>query len=609
MSVPKITGIETEYGILICGARESDPFFASRLLLQHYNPACLPTEAAEPAMHQSAARCGNAVPHQPWLGGGPVAASAIGNGDIAARDDALGGGATADTATASPWDFMLPNGARFYIDHAHPEFSTAEAATPRGVVAADKAGERIVEACRQRANASGLLPQGTAIAIYKNNSDQKGNSYGCHENYLLATPTFESLVNRQLHRTLATLVPFLATRTILCGAGKVGSENGAQPAGFQLSQRADFFEAILGLQTTYHRPLVNTRDEPHADPSRFRRLHVIAGDANMAEYSTFLKVGTTQLVLLMIEDGRIPFDLTLASPLDAVRTVSRDLSFCQKVPLAHGKAMSALEIQTQFLEAAKGYVGELEDKDAYLEVVRIWEETLQALREDWRALGSKLDWAIKRNLMERYLQNQGTDWETVRRWQWPIEMAMHLGIEPCAADWTPTLETMAGTDRENAELLAQYAKEQRLSWNDYAKQRETYFSLRKLDLEYHDIRHGSAGAGCGLFYRLQAKGAVDRLLTDEEIDRLLTAPPEDTRAYLRGYCIRRYGDQLCEADWERLTFYLPETRQQSSLILPDPGAGGREQLEPLLADDPALPVLLERLNRSQYGFATGNDAI
>lgn len=561
-----------------------------------------------PTVHQPAARGGGTVPHQPWLGNSPVAASAFGNGDIASQDDMLDASATAGTTSA--WDFMLPNGARFYIDHAHPEFSTAEAATPRGVVAADKAGERIVEACRQRANASGLLPQGAAIAIYKNNSDQKGNSYGCHENYLLATSTFESLLNRQLHRTLATLIPFLATRTILCGAGKVGSENGTLPAGFQLSQRADFFEAILGLQTTYHRPLVNTRDEPHADPGRFRRLHVIAGDANMAEYSTFLKVGTTQLVLLMIEDDRIPFDMTLASPLDAVRTISRDLSFCQRVPLAHENAMSAVEIQTQFLEAAKVYVGGLEGGDAYMEVVRVWEETLQALRGDWRALGGRLDWAIKRNLMERYLQNQGTDWETVRRWQWPVEMTMRLAIEPGTADWTTNLGTMAGRDREDAELLIQYAKEQGLDWNDYQKQRETYFSLRKLDLEYHDIRHGSADSACGLFYRLQAKGAVDRLLTDEEIDRLLVAPPEDTRAYLRGYCIRRYGSQLCGADWERLTFYLPETRQESSLILPDPGAGGRVQLEPLLADDPALPTLLERLNRSQGArSATGEDAI
>ena len=210
---------------------------------------------------------------------------------------------------------VLTNGARYYVDHAHPEYSTPECADPLEVTLFDKAGERIL--ARSMDAARRLLPAGQEIVVYKNNSDGKGNSYGCHENYLVdRNVPFASLVRN--------LIPWFVTRQVFTGAGKVGSENGADACDYQISQRADFFEEEVGLETTLKRPIVNTRDEPHADPQKYRRLHVIVGDANLCEVATFLKVGTTAIVLAMIEDGFIDKDLSISSPVAAIKPVSHD---------------------------------------------------------------------------------------------------------------------------------------------------------------------------------------------------------------------------------------------------------------------------------------------
>src|SRR3982750_4226165 len=210
---------------------------------------------------------------------------------------------------------VLTNGARYYVDHAHPEFSTPECTDALQVVRYDKAGERVL--ARSMQAASRLLPNGQEIVVYKNNSDGKGNSYGTHENYLVdRSVPFAMLVRN--------LIPWFVTRQIFTGAGKVGAENGADPVDYQISQRSDFFEEEVGLETTLKRPIVNTRDEPHADPQKYRRLHVIVGDANLCEVATFLKVGATSIVLAMIEDGFVDKDLSLSGPVPAMRTVSHD---------------------------------------------------------------------------------------------------------------------------------------------------------------------------------------------------------------------------------------------------------------------------------------------
>ncbi len=210
---------------------------------------------------------------------------------------------------------MLTNGARYYVDHAHPEYSTPECADALELVCADKAGERILARSMQAARR--LLGPGQEIVVYKNNSDGKGNSYGTHENYLVdRSVPFATLVRH--------LLPWFVTRQVFTGAGKVGGENGTGHTGYQLSQRADFFEEEVGLETTLKRPIVNTRDEPHADPQKYRRLHVIVGDANLCEVATFLKVGTTAIVLAMVEDDFIDKDYSIVSPVPSMRTVSHD---------------------------------------------------------------------------------------------------------------------------------------------------------------------------------------------------------------------------------------------------------------------------------------------
>jgi proteasome accessory factor A len=527
MSLPEVAGIETEYAILLRGAERSDPFTASALLLAH---------------------C-------PQAGRRPPAA----DGDYCDG-------------------FMLPNGGRFYIDHAHPEYCTPEAATPRGVVAADKAGEVFLERCRQRANAGGGLPPGQEIVLYKNNSDQCGTSYGCHENYLVAPATFEALVRRggAPGPAQATLLAFLVTRPLLCGAGKVGAENGTPPVPFQLSQRADFFETLVGPQTTHRRPLLNTRDEPHADPRRFRRLHVIVGDANLAEYSTYLKVGTTQLVLRMIADGFLGPDLAVADPLAALRTTSRDLTFREEIPLRRGDRLTALDIQHAYCDRARRYLDERGGPAHLAEVVEAWGDTLDKLRDDWRRLSTRLDWAIKRGLLDRYLQNSGCDWPTVGRWMAPLEEALSLE-SPGAAAAGPAPEAV---------------RREGLDWSDCGRMRALYFTLRKLDLDYHDTSRGEGAGPAGLFSFLQQRGVVERLVSDEEILRRVESAPADTRAYLRGYCLSRFGDRVEEADWAELRFGAAAGGPGGRLALPDPTAGTEAQLRDLLAGGPDLPALL-----------------
>ena len=241
---------------------------------------------------------------------------------------------------------VLTNGARYYVDHAHPEYSTPECSNVWEAVLYDKAGEAIL--ARSVEAAGRLLPPGQHISVYKNNSDGKGNSYGSHENYLMdrAVP---------FARVVQHAIPHFVTRQVFTGAGKVGSEAGTDRVEFQLTQRADFFEEEVGLETTLKRPIVNTRDEPHCDAQKYRRLHVILGDANLSEVANFLKVGSTALVLAMIEDdwfARHGRDYTLAAPVRAMRQVSCDLSLGQPLLLVNGRRMSALEIQWEHLELA-----------------------------------------------------------------------------------------------------------------------------------------------------------------------------------------------------------------------------------------------------------------
>ncbi|MGZ5345742.1 MAG: depupylase/deamidase Dop, partial [Actinomycetota bacterium] len=298
---------------------------------------------------------------------------------------------------------ILPNGARYYVDHAHPEYSTPECLTPRELVVHDKAGERILE--RSLLEVARTMPGAPALSIYKNNSDGKGNSYGTHENYLVdrATP-FSDIVR--------DLTPFFVSRIVFTGAGKVGAEAPWDERGrgvFQLTQRADFFETEVGLETTLKRPIINTRDEPHADPERYRRLHVIVGDANLCEVATFLKIGTTAIVLKMIEDAFLP-ELTIQNPVQALHEISRDPTCRASVTLADGRTVTAVQLQWEYLEHAKKYVEREDDTPEQREVVERWEAVLTALEVDPATLHGQLDWVAKQRVLQAYRDRDGLEW-------------------------------------------------------------------------------------------------------------------------------------------------------------------------------------------------------
>src|SRR3982751_4434245 len=247
-------------------------------------------------------------------------------------------------------DLVLSNGARFYNDHAHPEYSTPECTTLRQLVAHEKAGERILAECARRRNLK--LPEGQEVRLFKNNTDFSGHSYGCHDNYLIRRDLpWDELV--------AGVLPFLITRQIFAGAGKIGIENeggGTEPGAFQISQRADFFQTLVSIDTMNKRPLVNTRDEPHADPERYRRFHVIIGDSNMSEWATALKVGTTAAVLDLIERGKAP-QLEIAQPVNATKSISRDRDHAWIIQLSDGRKISAVDVQRLYLQAAEAEHG------------------------------------------------------------------------------------------------------------------------------------------------------------------------------------------------------------------------------------------------------------
>ncbi len=380
MALAKILGIETEYGITQLQGFV-DPVLASTILVNAY----------------AAARSGKVrwdffdeAPGRDARG--------------AANFDAMP--PMVETHLANT---VLTNGARFYVDHAHPEYSSPECASALEAVCFDVAGELVLR--RAVAAASQMRTSEFDFVVYKNNSDGKGNSYGCHENYLVDRRlSFDAIV--------AACIPHFITRSIFIGAGKVGSELREEVGNeipYQLTQRADFFEELVGLETTVKRPLVNTRDEPHADPRRFRRLHVIIGDANMSEVATFLKLSTTALVLAMAEHHALPqIDLMPADPVSAFRQISRDVSLRKPFALKSGRLVTALDVQWALYEAAVNFCEQegLEmlgsDGSGALCLER-WEMVLSQLERDPFEAASTVDWVAKLRLVEGFQERHGLD--------------------------------------------------------------------------------------------------------------------------------------------------------------------------------------------------------
>jgi len=421
MAIPKVLGIETEYGIVIRGG-DSNPIAASSVLINAYVQ-----ELARAGASTGSSRIGwDFEDEQPG-------------------NDARGfsaDGATPPEVETHLVNAVLTNGARYYVDHAHPELSTPECADPRSVVVYDRAAERILQ--RSMVAATTLLPDGQEIVVYKNNSDRKGNSYGCHENYLM---------DRQVpfSKIVAHVIPHFVTRQVFTGAGKVGTEAAGLTSAdvpFQLTQRADFFEEEVGLETTLKRPIVNTRDEPHADAQKYRRLHVIVGDANLSEVATFLKVGTTAVVLSMIEDDWLTRDLLPARPVQALRHVSYDLSLARPIELVDGTSLTAIEVQWELFGRARKYADErglacVGGEEVGEEVLRRWEMVLSALESDPGRVADQVDWVAKHRVIDGYRARHDLRWDDARLAAMCLQyhdlrpersLAARVGLERIAAD-------------------------------------------------------------------------------------------------------------------------------------------------------------------------------
>ncbi|GAA1917328.1 depupylase/deamidase Dop [Nocardioides marmoribigeumensis] len=487
MSVRRVMGIETEFGISVAQQPQANPMVASSQIVNAYASSTLKARRARWDFEEES----------------PLR-------------DARGFDLSRDLADASQLtdedlglaNVILTNGARLYVDHAHPEYSSPEVTNPRDAVLWDKAGEVVMQdACRFAA----AVPGSTPIQLYKNNTDNKGASYGCHENYLMRRSTpFGDIVRH--------LTPFFVSRQVVAGSGRVGKGQDGREDDFQISQRADFFEVEVGLETTLKRPIINTRDEPHADPEKWRRLHVIIGDANLSEISTYLKVGTTSLVLAMIEDGFIAQDLTVDQPVRSLRAVSHDPTLTHLLTMRSGRSITAVQLQMEYLSLARKYVEDRYGSDADEQTVDVldrWESVLDRLERDPMSLKRELDWVAKLALLNRYRDRDGLDWSDAK--------------------------------------------------------------LQLVDLQYSDIRPGR-----GLYNKLVSMGQMDRLLTDDEVAEAVHQPPTDTRAYFRGRCLEKYADRIAAASWDSVIFDLPGRESLQRVPTIDPLRGSRSHVGDLL---------------------------
>jgi proteasome accessory factor A len=480
MSVRRVMGTEVEYGISVQGQPTANPMVASSQVVNAYAFATLKARRARWDFEEES----------------PLRDA---RGFDMSRQ-------VADPTQLTDEDLglanvILTNGARLYVDHAHPEYSTPEVTSPLAAVRFDKAGEQVM---LDAARLAQQLPGSPQIVLYKNNTDNKGASYGAHENYLMRRSTpFGDIVRH--------LTPFFVSRQVVTGAGRVGIGQDGRKHGFQISQRADYFEVEVGLETTLKRPIINTRDEPHADPEKYRRLHVIIGDANLAEVSTYLKVGTTSLVLAMIEERFLTRDLSVEGPVAALRAVSHDPTLRQTVKLHDGRTLTGVQLQLEYLDLARKFVEDRYGADADAQtkdVLARWESVLTRLETDPLLCAGELDWVAKHKLLQQYRDRDSLDWDDAK---------LHL-----------------------------------------------------IDLQYADIRPEK-----GLYHRLVRAGRIERLLGDDVVEEAMHEPPHDTRAYFRGKCLEKYPAQVAAASWDSVIFDLPGKESLQRVPTIDPLRGTR----------------------------------
>lgn len=410
---------------------------------------------------------------------------------------------------------MLTNGARFYVDHAHPEFSSPEVVTAHDAAVYDRAGDMIMAVAAQRASTEIDQP----VRLFKNNVDGKGAAWGSHENYRIPRAiAFDDVV--------AGIVPHLVSRGVITGAGRVGIGSTSQRAGYQLMQRADYLERVVGLETTVRRPIVNTRDEPHADRLRWRRLHVITGDANQSQTAVLVKVGAMALVLGALAAGRLPA-ITLRDPVAAVRVLSRDLSLRVTVDLDDGRSLTGLDIQETLWEACRDFADDhphhLPDAAVVLEA---WRRLIDDLRADPMRAADRCDWVAKLRLLQRYRDRDGLGWD--------------------------------------APLLA------------------------AVDLQYAEIDPTRS-----LALALERKGLLRTIAGGDELDRATRQPPQQTRAWLRGFFVSDFPDQVVTMNWDSVVVTDGPRRVVGRLN--DPLRGTKHELD-ALGDIGSAAEALRRLD-------------
>ena len=526
--VTRPVGLETEFGVLRPGDAYANPVVLSTRVVEAYSVgAGVPTarwdyEGEDPLADLRGGRLRRSAAHPSQLTDDPARPAPSGDVPPApwgsrARPSA------AEAALPRATTAVLVNGARFYVDHAHPEYSSPEVLTPRDALIWDRAGEVVAR------RAMTALDEGSAdapaqIVLYKNNVDGKGAAYGSHENYLVRRDVpFEALAE--------VLTPFLVTRPVLVGSGRVGIGQRSERPGFQISQRADYVESEIGLQTTFNRPIINTRDEPHADNARWRRLHVINGDANRFDVPIYLKVATTDLLLWFLEQAytegsdRFTEALTrlrrltiIGDPVEEHWALSHDLTLSHELRTQSG-SMTALAIQRAFLDAISPAVTRVENAQAH-RALALWRQVLDAL-EQWRHDGSgpaaqMVEWVAKYELCEGLRRRSGTGWDDPR--------------------------------------------------------------LAALDIQWADLRPGRS-----VVDRLDAAGRIHRLASEAEIQRAADTPPEGTRAAIRGTAIRRHP-QIVGASWTCLLLDVPGAPELARLRLPDDVVVGPDETATILEE-------------------------
>ncbi|MFC5370160.1 depupylase/deamidase Dop [Arcanobacterium bovis] len=527
MSVRRSIGLETEFGIIDARNMSANPIALSTQIVDAYGEAGAAStpfgavrwdyDGEDPLNDARGYRIDRAAAHPSLLTDDPLSPAPSGEDGsffhVRRPSDA-------ELALPRAANAVLKNGARLYVDHAHPEYSAPEVINPREAVLWDRAGEYIAREAMTLAS-----DDEHQLVLYKNNVDGKGAAYGTHENYLVRRDV-------DFNEIIRYLTPFFVTRPIICGAGRIGIGPRSEQPGFQISQRADYVENDVGLETTFNRPIINTRDEPHADARLYRRLHVIGGDANQFDYSNLLKIGTTSLVLWLLEQDEVPLaldSLVMYEPVRATWEISHDPHLTIAVDMHDGTRKTALDIQEIYLDVIRQALTRHGDIDADTqEILDEWQLVLDALRKDIFSVASRVEWVAKYQMLSSLRERGGLAWDADK--------------------------------------------------------------LRALDLQWHDLRSTHSIVG-----KLDEASRVARIFSPAEINWAVQNAPLSTRAFLRGGLISKFPQNIAAAGWNGITVDLPGRADLLRIPLMHPERGTGDLLRAILEQSHSIEEFMQFL--------------